>query len=367
MSLKKKLMVLLVVCMTAICLAGCGNTAMIVNGEEVPQAVADYYIKAGTASLEAYGLDPESEDAAQYLTVVEEQAVTYCEQFAIIRAEAKSRGLEVTEEEIEEQFNTEKEAFESEESYQEFLETNELSEDTIKWIVESQLYYQLLFDEINKDVTCTDEQLKAAYEENPAAYDTESVSYILIQPEDLSSDEAWAAAKTEADEVIAKLNDGGDFAELAAEYSDDASTKANGGVLPTPFTAESQDLDSDFVTAAFNLTEVGAYTTEPVKSESFGYFIIKLDEKVTGWETLKEDIETALVGTEKDDNFNAFMDEAMANMTIDKEYKYKYADKSADKEESEAEPAAEEGTAEGGEAQAEGDGAEAEGTEQTNE
>lgn len=335
MNLKKKIVLLALMCMIAFCLAGCGDTAMIVNGEKVPQAVADYYIQAGEASLATYGIDTTTEDGKQYMAMIEQQAVNNCEQLAVVRAAAKERDLSVTQEEIDKEFETEKEAFADEESYQAFLKENDLSEDTIKWIIESQLYYQALFDELNKDVTCTDEELQNAYNANPAAFDTVEVSYILIQPENQGQDgkwseEEWTKAKATADEAMQKLNSGTDFADVAKEYSDDTSTKDNGGKLPNAFTAESEELDPTFVKAAFALPQEGAYTTEPVRSENFGYFIIKLDKKVTGWENLRDSIEDSLVGEEKDNNFAEFMDETMANITYDKEYKFKYADKDAD-------------------------------------
>lgn len=337
MSLKKKILVLLLLCLTALGLAGCGNAAMIINGEEVPQSVIDYYVNAGKVGLESYGIDMESEDGAQYLPMIEQQAVTSCEQMAVIRSAAKEKGLEVTEEDVTEEFEIEKQAFESEDAYNEFLETNDLEEDTIKWIIESQLYYQALFDEVNKDLVATDEEIKAAYEKNPTAFDSVKVSYILIQPEDTSSDEAWATAETEAKEVISELNNGGDFAALAKEHSDDASTKDNGGVLEDSFTAESEAYVSEFVTAAVGLTEVGSYTTEPVKSESFGYFIIKLDEKITGWENLKEEIDESLMGDQRNENFSTFMTEAMENAVYDKEYKYQYTEETTTDESTDTE------------------------------
>lgn len=344
MRLKKKIMLLALMCMVAFCLAGCGGTAMIVNGEKVPQAVADYYIQAGSQSLSTYGIDTSTDDGKQYMAMIEQQAVDNCTQLAVVRAAAKEKELTVTQEEIDKEFEVEKEAFADEESYKAFLDENNLSEDTIKWIIESQLYYKVLFDELNKDVTCTDEQLQNAYNANPKAFDTAEVSYILIQPENQGQDgkfpeEEWTKAKTEAEAALQKLNSGTDFAEVAKEYSDDESTKDNGGKLPNEFTAESQDLDATFVQAAFAIPQEGAYTTQAVRSENFGYFIIKLEKKTTGWENLKEAVENSLVGDQKDENFANFMDETMANLKYDKEYKYKYADKDADKEADDADNA----------------------------
>ena len=116
-----------------------------------------------------------------------------------------------------------------------------------------------------------------------------------------------------------------------------------GGVLDDAFTAQSEAYVPEFVSASFGLQEVGAYTTEPVKNESYGYFVIKLDEKVTGWENLTEEITESLLGEQKNENFNTFMQEAMDNAVFDKEYKYKYAvdDKDAAEDEDAADESAE--------------------------
>lgn len=82
---------------------------------------------------------------------------------------------------------------------------------------------------------------------------------------------ADAAAKAKAQDVLAKVNAGGDFAALAKQYSQD-STAANGGDLG--FFAKGQ-MVKEFEDAAFAL-EPGK-TTGLVKTQ-YGYHIIKLVE-----------------------------------------------------------------------------------------
>ena len=110
----------------------------------------------------------------------------------------------------------------------------------------------------------TDKQLKNAYDEAVGSQpDVEEVkaAHILVEEESTAKD------------IIKKLNDDGDFAELAKEYSKDG-TAENGGDLG--YFAKS-DVVPEFADAAFSLKE-GTYTKEPVKSQ-FGYHVIKLEEK----------------------------------------------------------------------------------------
>ena len=99
-------------------------------------------------------------------------------------------------------------------------------------------------------------------------------SHILITAnykDDATDDEKKKAeeeALKTAKEVIKKLNDGGDFAALAKEYSKDGSAD-NGGALGR---FGQGDMVSEFEQAAYKL-EVGKYTKEPVKTQ-FGYHII---------------------------------------------------------------------------------------------
>ena len=118
----------------------------------------------------------------------------------------------------------------------------------------------------------TDSEIETYYNDEFIA-DIEA-SHILITAN--YSDGATEEEKTKAEEealntakeVIEKLNNGEDFAELAKTYSKDGSA-SEGGALGR---FGSGDMVPEFEKAAYAL-EVGKYTTEPVKTE-FGYHII---------------------------------------------------------------------------------------------
>ena len=105
------------------------------------------------------------------------------------------------------------------------------------------------------------------------------VSHILITVEktDESDTEATQAAKDaayqKAQEIIAKLDDGEDFAKLAKENSKDSSA-SNGGDIGY---FNDGDNEEAFFNAAKKL-KVGEYTKTPVETK-YGYHIIKLTDK----------------------------------------------------------------------------------------
>jgi foldase protein PrsA len=119
----------------------------------------------------------------------------------------------------------------------------------------------------------SDKQIKEYYD-NYTIGDIEA-SHILISTQatsDMTDDEKDNLnneALKKAKEVIVKLNNGEDFAELAKEYSDDTASAKDGGKLGY---FNRGKMVSAFEEAAIAL-KVGEYSKTPVKTE-FGYHII---------------------------------------------------------------------------------------------
>ncbi len=102
----------------------------------------------------------------------------------------------------------------------------------------------------------------------------------LVADVPAATEQVWARHILVADEVTAlniieRIKNGEDFAELAKTLSTDTGSGANGGDLGW-FGAGA--MVPEFETAAFALKNPGDYTTVPVKSQ-FGYHIIQLIAK----------------------------------------------------------------------------------------
>ena len=85
---------------------------------------------------------------------------------------------------------------------------------------------------------------------------------------DDEKDKAEEKAKKEAEDIIKKLDEGEDFADLAKEYSDDEGTASKGGKLTVTYGS----VVDEFWDGVNELKD-GEYSKEPVKSE-YGYHII---------------------------------------------------------------------------------------------
>ncbi|MGI6734124.1 MAG: peptidylprolyl isomerase [Anaerovoracaceae bacterium] len=154
-----------------------------------------------------------------------------------------------------------------------YMKENKISDEYLKEFYIDQYYNIAFFDDLTGSIPeTTDEEAKAYYDENPDLFviDEVTASHILVKEEDL------------AEEILAELKAGGDFAELAKEHSIDPGSAANGGSLGTFGRGA---MVPEFEAAAFALKP--GEISDIVKS-SFGYHIIKVTDKEQGTETFEE-------------------------------------------------------------------------------
>ncbi len=140
------------------------------------------------------------------------------------------------------------------------------------------------------------------YNENKDEFTIATVSHILITIDEGRSEEE---AKKRAEEVLAKINNGEDFAELAKEYSDDPGSKDNGG------TYENQPVSMwvpEFKDAALTLplNEVSGL----VKTQ-FGYHIMKVSSReIPEIENIPLQLKNQVMVTE----YNLFMQKDLSSI-----------------------------------------------------
>ncbi len=164
-------------------------------------------------------------------------------------------------------------------SFQEYLTQNGVeSEDELKENI-SLTYKRNQAVEKYVKTLITDKEINKYYQDE--IFGDISAKHILIAPDvkDDATDEekknAEEAALKEAKEVIAKLEAGENFDELAKKYSDDSSNKDNGGKLGD---FNHGQMVEEFEKAAKEMKS-GTYSTTPVKTQ-YGYHIIyKISQK----------------------------------------------------------------------------------------
>lgn len=117
------------------------------------------------------------------------------------------------------------------------------------------------------------------------------VSHILIRVEDRTDDEARALANEIATKLAAP---GANLAELAKRYSEDASSRDQGGRLGE---LEASKLDPAFAASVATLSEPNAIAG-PVRT-GFGYHVVQLHKRVPARVPAFEEIRDELIAAER--------------------------------------------------------------------
>ena len=178
----------------------------------------------------------------------------------IIELEAKEQKIIVSDEDIENELETYYDYYGGKEIFIQNLEMSGHSFDDVKNDLAINIKVKKLLE---PRIKVEDEELEEYFENNKDTFAQDKqakTSHILVETEET------------ANKIKAKLADGANFAELAAEYSIDTVTKESGGELG--FISKGEMVE-EFEDAAFSL-DIGEISS-PVKTQ-YGYHIIKVEE-----------------------------------------------------------------------------------------
>lgn len=179
---------------------------------------------------------------------------------SLIKQSLDGDSFKLNSSEVQDALSTYNSEIDSNEDLKKFYADNEIDKDFIKKQIESQFYMEEMMNKLKEKVLNTPETLDKYYKENVIEV---KASHILVKDE--------LAGK----EILEKIKAGGDFAELAKEYSQDESTAFKGGDLG--FFPKNRTVP-EIEGIAFSL-EVGQ-VSDVFKSE-FGYHILKVEDKRT--------------------------------------------------------------------------------------
>lgn len=172
----------------------------LVNGESIPISVLDRQIERRLAGIAAVG-DPQPSDIAAFrlteLNAIIEQRV--------IEQAAAIQGIQVTDAELQAEIDSNITTAGGREQWLQQLTENNLTEVEYRTAVRSALITARMRDVVTKNACVSVEQIHARH--------------ILV------------ASEATAANIKAQLDAGGDFAQLAADYSLDVTTRQTGGDL----------------------------------------------------------------------------------------------------------------------------------------
>lgn len=160
-----------------------------------------------------------------------------------------------------------------------------------------------------------DELSKAYYDEN----EPKLVSHILIKVADVTETEdengnkihtanPTAEEKAKLDAILAALENGEDFATVAAANSEDTGSAANNGSLGLVTKASVENYVPEFKDAVNALSKTG--DRSEVITTTYGYHIINIDK--AGYEDLKDtdEFKTSLLQSDKSIMYRAIFERA---------------------------------------------------------
>lgn len=219
----------------------------------------------------------------------------------MIEQEVEKNKIEITDEEIDEEFESMVEKLGGKEAFDNALVQTGMTEDLLKDNIIMNLKINKLLDPY---ITITNEELEEFFDANKD---------FLGQREEVQASHILVETEEEADKIKAKLDDGGDFAELAKEYSTDGSKDAGGDLGFFPRGAIVPEFES--VAFALEINE----TSDPVRSQ-FGYHIIRVFDKVEGkaasFEDSKDEIETMIRDEKSKTAYEEWYDDIQGNYEI---------------------------------------------------
>jgi len=282
-----------------------------VNGEDVKKSELEMAIR----SLEdrARSTVPAAERDAVYRQVLDRLIG-----FHLLVQEAKARKVVAPPWEVDSQIEQIKKQFPSEDAFTQMLQSRGVTAEKLRADTAQTIAVNVMLKaELEPKVAVTADAGKKFYDENKARFrqdDSVHASHILIRTPENADAAARAKAKSQADDLLAQVTKGGDFAGLAKKYSQDPGSAPNGGDLG--FFSKGQMVPA-FEQAAFGLKPG---QTSGVVETPFGYHIIRVSETKAGrdltYEEVKGQIEEYLKQQLRDQKSQEFVDQLRAKGKI---------------------------------------------------
>ncbi len=277
------------------------RTVATVDGVKVSQKEVDTYVEF--LKNQSPGSVP-AEDDPQF-KVLQENILDTIIVFKLLEEYARQNGFNVTNKEIDEEYQKIAANYQSIESFENELKSKNISKDFLKEQISTSILRDKIFNKITEDAVVSEEEIKKYYDDNDETLfkvpEQIRVSHILIKfnvPEGQElNDNIKNEAKSKITDIENQLKQGADFAELAKKYSEDTASAPNGGDIG--FISKGQTV-AEFENAAFSLN-VGEVSQ--IVETYYGYHLIKVTEKkdsyIKTFDEVKDTIKSYLLNNKK--------------------------------------------------------------------
>jgi parvulin-like peptidyl-prolyl isomerase len=254
--------------------------AALVNGQPISSEEYEKQVEQVEAFFAQEGLDAESEEGRERLAQARRQVLEQMIDQELIRQAAVEMGISISEEELEASIAGIVEQSGGEDGFNQSLSASGTSYDDFRQMLLDQLLSEAVYSSVTASIDSVAEQVHARH--------------ILLPTKEM------------AEEVLARLQAGEDFAYLAREYSEDISSRETGGdmgffprgVMP----AEVEE-------AAFGL-EVGGMSG--IVESQFGFHVIQVLERE------EREIAVEVFESLRQQTFMQWLEDQRASATIER-------------------------------------------------
>ncbi len=221
----------------------------------------------------------------------------------VLYQESRKTGIEVKDQQVDQQLATIKQRFPSVAEFNNAVRKMNLTEAEVKLQIARGLAIRELIDkQVASKIVITDAECKDYYNDNPQLFNQPEqvkASHILIKV-DAGADEAKKAESLQKiKDIQQKINDGGDFAELAKKHSEGPSNTRGGdlgyfrrGQMVKPFeeTAFSMKANevSDIVETRFGYHLIKVHDKKPAQKLAYAEVKDKLNQRIKQEKVEKE-------------------------------------------------------------------------------
>jgi foldase protein PrsA len=262
----------------AVAVSACGGESgvpegavAVVDGVEISREELDQMVAIAKRNTESQQQVFPKVGTPEYQNV-QRQYVAFLVQRAQFEKEAEERGIEISEKEIDKEFQEfVRQRFDgNRKEFEAALKKDGYTLEEVRKSMRVSVLTSKLYEAVTKDVEVPEAEITAYYQQNSSQYsvpESRDVRHILIAEKDGDKVD-FAASKAKADQLYAELQNGADFASLAKEHSADPGSKSQGGKL----TISKDQTVPEFDKTSFELKE--GVVSEPVKT-TYGYHIIE--------------------------------------------------------------------------------------------
>jgi peptidyl-prolyl cis-trans isomerase C len=263
------------------------DNVALVNGSTITRADLDRLMASarGRLSRARKGL------SGSQLTEMRKQALENLIDRELLYQESQRQGIKVDEAVINEEIDALKKRFPSEAELKKSLARMNLSETAMRLeFTQGRAIQQLIDKEFGQKVSVADKDVKAYYDKYPDFFkqpEQVQARHILIKVDSQAEAAAKAEGRKTLENVQQKLHKGGDFAELAKEFSQCPSS-ADGGKLGS---FKRGQMVKPFENAAFALKPG---EVSDIVETKFGYHLIEVTDKQPETTISYEDVKDRL-------------------------------------------------------------------------